>query len=134
MKRKLVKLIELPKISTDGFLCFAQYPDHIPFPIKRIYYIGNVSGGAVRGAHTHKKNEQVLFCIQGSVKIVLDDGYKKDSVLLKNPNVGVLLEPKVWHEMHNFKKDTILLVLASRKHEEEDYVRSYEEFLKIIKK
>jgi len=133
MANKLIKLIKLPKISTDGFLCFAQHPEHIPFPIKRIYYIAGVSTGVVRGGHAHKKNKQVLFCIQGSIKIVLDDGKKKESALLKKPNIGVLLEPKIWHEMHNFRKDTILLVLASRKHDPKDYIRDYKEFVGLIR-
>ena len=84
---------------------------------------------AIRGAHTHKETIQALFCIQGDIKIALDDGKRKETVLLGRPNVGVLLEPGVWHEMQDFKKDTILLVLASKKHEPEDYVRSYEDFL-----
>lgn len=128
MKKRLVKLIEAPAMTTDGTLVPLQSPD-IPFEIKRVYYIYGVSPGAVRGAHTHKKTVQVLFCIQGDIVIALDDGKRKEKVVLDRPDVGVLLEPGVWHEMQNFKKDTILLVLASEKHEPEDYVRSYEDFL-----
>jgi dTDP-4-dehydrorhamnose 3,5-epimerase-like enzyme len=105
-----------------------QSPD-IKFDIKRVYYIYGVSVGAVRGAHTHKETLQALFCIQGSIIIALDDGHRQEKVLLDKPNVGVLLEPGVWHEMQDFKKDTILLVLASERHNPEDYIRSYEDFL-----
>lgn len=129
MTKDLVKLINAPIKTTDGSLCQLQHPE-IPFDIKRVYYIYGVSVGAVRGAHTHKETMQALFCIQGSIKIALDNGREKRSVLLKKPNVGVLLEPGVWHEMQDFKRNTILLVLASETHNERDYVRSYEDFLK----
>jgi dTDP-4-dehydrorhamnose 3,5-epimerase-like enzyme len=125
---KLVKLIDAPAISTDGTLVQLQSPE-IPFDVRRVYFIYGVSVGAVRGAHTHKETSQVLFCIQGSIIVALDDGRRKEKVVLDKPNVGVLLEPGVWHEMQEFKKDTILLVLASQKHEPADYIRNYEDFL-----
>lgn len=128
MINKLIKLIKAPANSTDGTLVQLQSPE-IPFDIKRVYYIYGVSVGAIRGAHTHKETVQAIFCIQGDIVIALDDGKKKEKILLNKPNVGVLLEPGVWHEMQDFKKDTILLVLASEKHEPKDYVRSYEDFL-----
>jgi dTDP-4-dehydrorhamnose 3,5-epimerase-like enzyme len=128
MSKKLIKLIEAPATSTDGTLVQLQWPE-IPFEIKRVYYIYGVSVGSVRGAHTHKETTQALFCIQGKIVIALDDGKRKERVLLNKPNVGVLLEPGVWHEMQEFEKDTILLVLASEKHEPKDYIRSYEDFL-----
>lgn len=133
MKRKLVKIIEVPAIKTDGVLCQLQKPD-IPFEIRRVYYMSGVSVGAVRGAHTHKETVQVLFCIQGTIRIVLDDGKQKEKIVLKEPNKGILLEPGVWHEMQDFKKDTILLVLASKEYETKDYVRSYEDFLRSYAK
>lgn len=133
MSNKLIKLIEAPAISTDGTLCQLQSPD-IPFDIKRVYYIYGVSVGAIRGAHTHKETVQALFCIQGDIIIALDDGKRKEKVLLNKPNIGVLLEPGVWHEMQDFKKNTILLVLASEKHEPADYVRNYEDFLRSYAK
>lgn len=130
---KLIKLIEAPSFATDGTLTQLQSPD-IPFDIKRVYFIQGVSVGAVRGAHTHKETVQIIFCIQGSIIIALDDGKRKEKILLDKPNIGVLLEPGVWHEMQDFKKDTILLVLASKRHEPEDYVRSYEDFLNLYAK
>ena len=129
MAKKLTKLVEAPVMATDGILVQLQSPD-IPFEIKRVYFIEGVSVGAVRGAHTHKQTLQALFCIKGDIVIALDDGKRKEKVLLNRPNMGILLEPGVWHEMQNFKKDTILLVLASEKHESADYVRSYEDFLR----
>jgi dTDP-4-dehydrorhamnose 3,5-epimerase-like enzyme len=133
MAKKLIKLVEAPANSTDGTLVQLQFPE-IPFDIKRVYYIYGVSVGAVRGAHTHKETTQALFCIRGSITIALDDGKMKEKVILNKPNVGVILEPGVWHEMREFKKDTILLVLASEKHEPADYIRSYEDFLNLYAK
>lgn len=129
MANKLTKLINAPLRTTDGSLCQLQLPE-IPFEIKRVYFIYGVSEGAVRGAHTHKETTQIIFCIQGEIDIILDNGKEKEKVHLDKPNMGVLLEPGIWHEMADFKKNTILLVLASKKHEEKDYVRSYEDFLK----
>lgn len=128
MTKKLIKLIETPAMSTDGTLVQLQSPE-IPFNVKRVYFIYGVSVGAVRGAHTHKETTQILFCIQGNIVIVLDDGKRKEKVILDKPNIGILLKPGVWHEMQDFKKDTILLVLASEKHEPADYIRNYEDFL-----
>jgi len=128
MTKKLIKLIEAPTILTDGALVQLQSPE-IPFKIKRVYYIYGVSVGAVRGAHTHKETVQALFCIQGDIVIALDNGKIKEKVFLDKPNVGVILNPGVWHEMQKFKKDTILLVLASEKHESADYIRNYDDFL-----
>jgi len=133
MTKQLIKLVEAPAISTDGTLVQLQSPE-IPFNIKRVYYIYGVSVGAIRGAHTHKETIQALFCIQGDIVIALDDGKRKEKVFLNKPNVGVLLEPGVWHEMQNFKKNTILLVLASERHEPADYIRSYEDFLRSYAK
>jgi len=129
MANKLIKLVETPLRTTDGSLCQLQSPE-IPFEIKRVYFIYGVSEGAVRGAHTHKETVQIIFCIQGEIDIVLDDGKNKEKIHLNKPNIGVILEPGIWHEMADFQKNTILLVLASKRHEENDYVRSYEDFLK----
>ncbi|BCX14779.1 MAG: dTDP-6-deoxy-3,4-keto-hexulose isomerase [Patescibacteria group bacterium] len=128
MKRKLIKIIKAPSFITDGMLTQLQYPD-VPFEIKRVYFIQGVSEGAVRGAHAHVETIQALFCIQGSIKMVFDDGKVREEIILDKPNVGVLLEPGVWHEMQDFKKDTIILVLASKEYEPKDYIRSYEDFL-----
>ena len=133
MTKKLTKLVKAPAILTDGTLVQLQSPE-IPFDVKRVYFIYGVSVGAVRGAHTHKETVQALFCIQGEIVIALDDGKKREKILLNKPNVGVLLEPGMWHEMQDFKKDTILLVLASEKHKPKDYVKNYEDFLNLYAK
>lgn len=128
---QLIRFINIPKIDDDCYLCFAQNPDHVPFMIKRVYYILKSQPNLSRGAHAHHKTQQILFCIQGSIKMVLDNGKKREEVILDKPETGVLLDKMIWHEMHDFQKDTILLVLASKRYENKDYIRDYEQFLVI---
>lgn len=131
-KKSLIRFINIPKISDDCFLYFVQNPDHIPFIIKRVYYILKSRPNLPRGSHAHYKTQQILFCIQGNIKMVLDDGRKREEVTLNQPETGIFLDKMIWHEMHNFQRDTILLVLASRKYEDKDYIRNYEQFLAIV--
>jgi hypothetical protein len=129
------KIIELPKIDDgiDGTISVAEYLNHIPFPIKRVYYIYNLlNQKAARGEHAHKKLEQVLFCINGSCEIGLDDGTHKQSIILNKPHIGVYLGPELWHTMRNFSNNCILLVLASDVFNESDYIRKYDAFKKYI--
>ena len=130
---KLSYIIEVPKIKDEGYLCFMEGNNNIQFDIKRIYYIFDVIKNAVRGKHTHKKTKQVLFCIRGSITIVLDNGKDKEAVTLKKPNQGLYLDTMMWHEMVAFKEGTVLLVLASENYEEKDYIRDYTKFIKYKK-
>lgn len=130
-KNNLIRLLSIPKVYDDCELCYVQNPAHIPFSIKRVYYIFNAKLSLPRGAHAHYKTRQILFCIQGSIKMVLEDGKTREEVILNRPDQGIILNKMIWHEMHDFQKDTILLVLASRKYEEEDYIRNHEQFLSL---
>ena len=129
-KNSLFRFVELPKILDECTLVIAQNPNHIPFKIKRLYFISNAHPKLPRGFHAHKSCEQIIFCISGSVKLVLDNGKKREKILLDQPNKGVFLNKMLWHEMINFKKNTILLVLASKAFNEKDYIRNYEKFKK----
>jgi UDP-2-acetamido-3-amino-2,3-dideoxy-glucuronate N-acetyltransferase len=131
MGRRPKHLIKIPEIIDDCFLYFIQTPDHLPFPIKRVYYIMKPNTRLPRGYHAHKKADQVIFCLQGSIKITLDDGKKRQEIILDNPGMGIFQKRMVWVEMSNFKKNTILLVLSSQKFETEDYIRDYHHFLKL---
>lgn len=131
--KKLIETIIVPKIEDDGILCFGQVDDHIPFSPIRVYYILKPKRGEPRGSHAHKETNQLLFCLQGSVKMVLDDGDKREDIVLKDPNVGIVLPKMLWHEMHNMDKDTILLVLASKKYDPADYIRNYDQFKRLAK-
>lgn len=126
----LVSLIKIPKIFDDCFLYFAQNSAHIPFNIKRVYFITKADTNLPRGHHAHKETKQVMFCIQGSINLRLDNGKKREKITLDRPDIGVLIDKMIWHEMADFKKDTILLVLASKVFNEKDYIRDYEKFKK----
>ncbi len=128
--KKLIQIIKIPKIYDDAFLCFAQTPEQIPFNIKRIYYIFGAKPDLARGQHAHKTNRQILFCLQGKVRMILDDGEKREEKVLTNPEEGILLEKMVWHEMLDMDEKTILLVLASEKFDAGDYIRDYKVFIK----
>jgi dTDP-4-dehydrorhamnose 3,5-epimerase-like enzyme len=132
-KTRLSYIIEIPKIQDEGFLCFAEEKKHIPFPIKRFYYIYDVENGAIRGKHAHKETQQVLFCLKGSIKIILDNGKEKEEIILSNPNQGIFLDKMMWHDMVDFQKDTILLIVASDVYDENDYIRDYDNFISLTK-
>lgn len=132
--KSLIDLIEIPEVFDDCYLYFAQTPDHIPFTIKRVYYILKSDTKLQRGFHTHKKTKQMLFCIQGSIKIILDNGREKASVVLDKANLGLFIDKMIWHQMYDFKKNTILLIFASKIFDEKDYIRNYEQFKKKARK
>lgn len=106
----------------------------LPFQIKRVYYMYETKEGVRRGFHAHKKLEQILICIHGSCKILLDDGKDKKIVPLEKPYEGLYIANDMWREMYDFSPEAVLLVLASEYYNEEDYIRNYEEFLELIRK
>lgn len=126
---KLSYLIDIPLILDESQLMFAEMKRHIPFPMKRFYVISNVDRNAIRGLHAHRKLQQVLFCIQGSITFVLDNGYEREEIKLDKPNVGIFIDNWMWREMKNFTPDAVLLVLASDYYKESDYIRNYDQFL-----
>jgi hypothetical protein len=119
----------------DGNLVIGEAEKNIPFEIKRIYYINNLfNKKAKRGHHAHKALNQVIFCINGSFVLDLDDGRTKQKVLLNNPSYGVRLGPLLWHTMEKFSSDCVILVLADDYYKASDYLRNYDDFLKYLKK
>lgn len=108
-----------------------EYKD-IPFDIKRVYYIYRTEEGVRRGFHAHKNLEQILVCVHGSCKILLDNGWEKETVLLDNPCEGLYIANDIWREMYDFSPDAVLLVLASELYDEADYIRNYDAFLEFI--
>lgn len=105
----------------------------IPFEIKRVYYMYDTKEGVRRGFHAHKSLEQILICIHGSCKILLDNGTEKKIVPLESPYEGLYVSNSMWREMFDFSPDAVLMVLASDYYKEEDYIRNYDEFLKYVK-
>lgn len=106
----------------------------IPFTIRRIYYVYDTGEGVRRGYHAHRSLEQILICVHGNCKILLDDGEKRETVVLDKPYEGLYLSNIIWREMYDFSPDAVLLVLASDLYREEDYIRDYSEFLEYIGK
>jgi hypothetical protein len=148
--KKTKNKIKLPKIKVknsgminlqfyddfpDGNLVIGESLKNIPFSIKRFYFINNLyNKTANRGLHAHKKLEQIIFCVNGSFLLGLDDGNTKQKIKMDSPYYGVRLGPLLWHTMSNFSADCVILVLAADYYKESDYIRNYEDFKKFIKK
>lgn len=119
--------------NETGMLSFLEANRDIPFDIKRVYYIYDVVPGERRGFHAHKKLQQVLLCVHGSCKILLDDGKEKEIVELNDPAEGLFVGNAMWREMYDFSPGAVLLVLASEYYDEADYIRNYQDFLSYMK-
>ncbi|WP_396148965.1 sugar 3,4-ketoisomerase [Flavobacterium sp.] len=127
------KIIDIPKINnTKGNIGVIEN-DTIPFDVKRVYYLFDVPSGAKRGGHAHKKLKQVILAISGSFDVVLKNGKSKEIVTLNRPDKGLLIENNIWRELENFSSGSVCLVLASEEFSENDYIRSYKNYLNFIK-
>ena len=125
-------LIKLPKIENrSGNLTSIQNSIEIPFDIKRIFYLYDIPGGKDRGAHAHLECHQFLIAGSGSFDVLLDDGKSKKLVTLNQPYRGLHIPPGIWASEINFSSGSICLVLASNKFDEKDYIRNYQDFLKL---
>ncbi|MBY0525319.1 MAG: FdtA/QdtA family cupin domain-containing protein [Gemmataceae bacterium] len=128
------RFIYLPKITDPrGNLTFIEGANHVPFDIKRVYYLYDVPGGAERGGHAHKELQQFMIAMSGSFDVVLDDGSNKQRFHLNRSYYGLYIANMVWREMDNFSSGSVCMVLASEKFDETDYYRDYKEFLKATK-
>lgn len=115
-----------------GQLIALEEMKDIPFEIKRVYYMYDTVDGVRRGFHAHKCLEQILICIHGSCKILLDNGKEKEIVSLDKPYEGLYVSNDMWREMYDFSPDAVLMVLASEFYDESDYIRDYDEFIKYV--
>lgn len=128
------RLIDLPKITeARGNLTFVEGNRHVPFAIKRVYYLYDVPGGAERGGHAHKVLEQFIIAMSGSFDVVLDDGREKKRLHLNRSYYGLYVCPMIWRELDNFSSGSVCLVLASSYYDESDYFRDYEQFLSAVR-
>ena len=136
MKLKIEKteLVELPQISDGrGNLTFVEGLNHVPFEVKRIYYLYDVSEDQPRGMHAHRHLKQLIIAIHGKFDVLLDDGCgNRETIELSRPNQGLQLETLVWREVVNFSLGAVCLVLASEYYDESDYIRSYNEFIAVV--
>lgn len=133
--KDLYKILDFKKIgSEEGYLTPIEALGDIPIEIKRVYYIYDTSPDVVRGNHAHTRLEQVLICLKGSCDILIDNGAEKETIRLESYTEGLYIGTDVWREMSNFSENCILLVLANARYHEEEYIRSYDDFLKHVKK
>lgn len=129
----LIKTINILPVGDDrGSLISLASNESIPFEIKRVYSIFNTRESVSRGFHAHRNLKQVAVCVTGSCRFVLDDGKQREEVLLNSPTAGLIINDLTWREMHDFSFDCVLLVLASDYYDENDYIRDYTEFLKVV--
>ncbi|AHK15514.1 sugar 3,4-ketoisomerase [Thalassolituus oleivorans] len=127
----LIRLIDFLSLGDErGSLVAIEANKHIPFEVKRIYYIFGTQPGVSRGFHAHKNLQQLAVCVTGKCRMLLDDGITKESVWLDSPTKGLLIGNNVWREMHEFSDDCVLLVLASEYYDESDYIRVYSDFIR----
>jgi hypothetical protein len=128
------RIIDLPKVAEPrGNLTFVEGGRHVPFDIKRVYYLYDVPGGAARGGHAHKALHQLIIAMSGSFDVVLDDGYEKKRIHLNRSYMGLYICPMVWRELDNFSSGSVCMVLASNYFDEADYFRDHIDFLLAIK-
>lgn len=124
------RIVDLPKINDPrGNLTFIEGGNHIPFEIKRVFYLYDVPTAENRGAHAHKELHQFLICLSGSFDVSIDDGTNRDILHLNRPWKGIHIPPMIWASEINFDPGTVCLVLASDKYKEDDYFRDYEKYL-----
>jgi len=127
-----VLLIDLPVVSDPrGDLTFVEGGNHVPFEIRRVYYLYNVPVDAERGGHAHKKLEQVIFALSGSFRITVDDGRERQKFWLRDPRRGLYISRMIWREMDAFSQGAVCMVLASQPYDEADYFRDYGKFRKV---
>lgn len=122
-----------PHGDDRGQLVAIEEFNDIPFEIKRVYYMYDTTPGVARGHHAHKALEQILICVHGSCKILLDNGKEKEIVLLDKPNLGLYIASDMWRVMYDFTEDAVLMVLASTVYNESDYIRNYDEFIEYVR-
>jgi hypothetical protein len=128
-------LIHFPRITDPrGNLIFIERGRHVPFDIKRVYYLYDVPGGAERGGHAHRSPEQVFIAVSGSFDVVLDDGFEKRRFHLNRSCYGLYLALMTWRDIDNFSSGSVCLVLASAPYDEADYYRDYQEFINSVRR
>lgn len=133
MSAGFCKIIELPQIhDVRGDLTFVEGGNHLPFDIRRVYFLYNIPVDSERGGHAHKELQQVVFALSGSFRMKVDDGHQKNEYELRDPRKGLYISRLVWREMTDFSQGAVCMVLASHRYDESDYYRNYDDFLKAV--
>lgn len=127
-------IVYLPKICDNrGNLSFFEEKGHIPFFIKRVYWIYDVPGGKIRGGHAYKQNEEFIIALSGSFDVVISDGKRSEIYHLNRSYKGVYIPKMCWREIENFSTNSVAFIAASTLYDETDYVRDYDEYKKMVK-
>jgi len=127
-----IQLLDFPKVLDErGNLSFVQNSDQIPFDIERVYLIYDVPGGAIRGGHAYRQNQEVIIAISGSFDIVVNDGQSEVKYSLNRSYYGLYVPNGLWRQLENFSTNSLCLIIASHPYEENDYVRDFNEFKSI---
>jgi len=130
----LINLLDITTLGDErGHLIALENNRSIPFSIKRVYYLTDTQAGVPRGFHAHKELVQVAVCVSGRCLMKMDDGLTKAEIWLDAPDKAIVIDKMIWHEMHEFSADCVLLVLASDFYDEQDYIRNYSAFLELTK-
>ena len=127
-----VKLIELPKFADPrGNLSFVEQNNHIPFEIKRTYWIYDVPGGESRGGHAYKEADEFIIAISGGFDVTVDDGKEKKSFTLNRSYYGLFVPKGLWRTMENFSTNSLALEFANTIYDRLDYIDNYDDFQKL---
>lgn len=128
------RIIDLPKfLDARGNLSFVEQENHVPFKIRRTYWLYDVPGGECRGGHAYKENQEFIVALSGSFDVVLDDGRTKNVYTLNRSYYGLYVPKGLWREMENFSTNALAMVLSSTDYDADDYIRDYDEFLMLKK-
>ena len=127
-----VKIVQLPKfLDARGNLSFVEQSNHIPFEIKRTYWIYDVPGGEERGGHAYRTNDEFIVALSGAFDVVVDDGQKKKTITLNRSYYGLYVPRGLWREMQNFSTNSFALEFGSTHYDKADYIRNYDEYIKM---
>lgn len=130
----LVDLVDLQVLGDDrGQLVVLEAQKNVPFDIKRVYFLIGTQPGVSRGFHAHRELQQAAICVSGQCRMLMNDGFNIEEVILNSSSKAIFIDKMIWHEMHDFSADCILLVLASDFYDEQDYIRDYSKFIGLLK-
>lgn len=127
-----IQLIDIPKIEDYRGNIAVVEKDTTPFAVKRVYYLFDIPSNARRGGHAHKEQQELLVALSGSFDVILNDGNSSKTVTLNKPNRGLLIRQNIWRELENFSSGAVCLVLASDVFDEDDYIRDFEEYKRLV--
>jgi hypothetical protein len=131
-KARILKLPEI--INNRGSLSYIETHRHVPFDIKRVFWIYDVPGGEIRGGHAYQEQHEFIIALSGSFDVIVDDGFNTQKFSLNRSYFGLLIPALNWRQLENFSTNALSLHLSSKEYDYNDYIREYEKFLELVKK